>query len=387
MTHRTPRLLAFALPILFTLAGCGTPSVAEEEKAPATFAEYVEETRALVARDRRFATPDHKAEIDWNTPWEMRPVHPDGRAVLFAHGLGEGPWTFLDTAKRLAEDGVLVRTVLLPGHGTKPEDMIARSTGEAWEGVVRREKDRLKKEGYRVWLAGFSTGGNIAVTLGAEDPDVEGLLLFSPAPYVRTNLVGLVPFASLFFEWLRTPEESGGGTSAFRYRTLPMTGLVAYCDTMDHAEEALEKPYRKPVLTVLSEFDSIVDTERMLEAADESFLNPRSRTIWYGDETPETKLMKVISLPSHLEKEHIRSFSHLSVNFSPANPHYGRGARAEWCRPENDPRPRYHCEIPESEIWYGAWGEERDGHVYVRLTYNPHFERQTEEVLAFLRGK
>ena len=207
------------------------------------------------------------------------------------------------------------------------------------------------------------------------------------APYVRTNLVGLVPFASLFFEWLRTPEEAGGGTTAFRYRTLPMTGLVAYCDTMDHAEEALEKPYRKPVLTVLSEFDSIVDTERMLEAADESFLNPRSRTIWYGDETPETKVMKVISLPSHLEKEHIRSFSHLSVNFSPENPHYGRGARAEWCRPENDPRLRFHCEIPESEIWYGAWGEERDGHVYVRLTYNPHFERQTEEVLAFLRGK
>lgn len=370
----------------FLLSGCAATPTDTPAPEPATFAEYVEETRSMIAAERRFATPDHEQEIDWNAPWEMRPEHPDGRAVLFAHGLGEAPYTFLDTAKRLAEDGILVRTVLLPGHGTKPEDMIERASGQAWLDIVRREKERLQKEGYRVWLAGFSTGGNIAMTLGQEDPNVEGLVLFSPAPFVRTRLVGLVPVANFFFEWLRTPEEAGGGTTAFRYRTLPMTGLEAYYDTMTAAEEALEKPYRKPVLTVLSEFDSIVDTQRVLEAVDESYLHPRSRTIWYGDSTPKTIVQKVLFAPSSVPEERIRSFSHLSVNFAPENPFYGRGRRLLWCAASETPRPRFHCELPESEVWYGTWGEKRDGHTYVRLTYNPHFEWQTQEILRFLQG-
>lgn len=369
------------------IPGCSTtPKAVVEEFAPQSFAEYVAQTRALIAKERRFATDDHAWEIDGNAPWEMRPEHPDGRAVLFVHGLGESPITFRDTAKSLVTDGILVRSVLLSGHGTKPEDMITRSSGKAWLDIVRREKDRLQKEGYRVWLAGFSTGGNIAITLGREDPKVEGLILFSPAPYVRTRLVGLVPVASLFFEWLRTPEEVEGGTSDFRYRTIPMTGLDAYYDTMTAAVSALEKPYPKPVLTVLSEFDSIVDTKRVLQSVDECFLNPRSRTIWYGENKPETIVQRIIFQSSYLPDEHIRSFSHLSVNYSPQNPYYGRNARLWRCSAERA-SSRHHCEVPESEIWYGSWGEKRVDGPVVRLTFNPYFESQTHEILAFLRGR
>lgn len=375
---------AAGLSIALLLVGCATEF---HLPAPASsFEEYVAQTHSFIAANRRFATADHQTEIDRASPWEIRPQKPDGRAVLCIHGLSDSPWTFRDTGAKLAEDGVLVRSILIPGHGTKPEDMLGL-TGADWIEAAWRELLRLKSEGYRVWVAGFSTGGNIALTLAAQT-QVEGLLLFSPAPYIRSNLVYLVPAASLFFDWLRTPEEAGGGTSPVRYRTVPMSGLNAFYDTMREAQGYLNTPTERlkktPAFLVLSEFDSIVDTQDVFKAADEVFANPKSRVLWYGDASPERERIRVIFRTSNLPAEHIRSFSHLGINFSPENDYYGKAGRRHRC--ESGESVGYlRCELPDDALWYGAWGEKRGDKPFVRLTYNPYFEEQSKRLVDFLR--
>ena len=246
----------------------------------------------------------------------------------------------------------------------------------------------LKREGYRVWVGGFSTGGNIAIAL-ADEIEVEGVVLFSPAPYVRTNLVYLVPAASLFFEWLRSPEETGGGTTPVRYRTIPMTGLSAFYDTMRAAQSALAHPSptlrRAPVFLALAESDSIVDALRVLDAADGAFRRRGSDVLWYGEAAPQTARLPLFRLESRLPKEHVRSFSHLSLNFSPENDYYGRQGRLKRCAgAEAAARSPYlHCGTPEAEVTYGAWGEKRGEGVFVRLTFNPYFRLQTERLIDF----
>lgn len=376
---------------MLILAGCASQS--HLPPVPATFDDYVAQTRADIAANRRFATADLATEIDRMTPFELRPQPPlkaDGRAVLFIHGLGDSPWTFRETAERLVKDGIVVRSILIPGHGTKPEDMLA-FTGDDWIEAARRELLRLKREGYRVWAAGFSTGGNIAIKLAAET-DLEGLILFSPAPYLRTNLIYLVPAASLFIDWLITPEDAAGDTSPVKYRTVPMAGLDAFYDTMRSAQGALNSPKKRlsetPVFLALAEADSVVDTKRVLAEADRVFLNRRSEVFWYGEAKPDVDQIRVVFQEAFLPEKHIRSFSHLCLNFSPENAYYGRNGRAARCASDESPASLRHirCEIPESDVWYGAWGEKRDGHPYVRLTYNPYFEDQARAILAFMRA-
>ena len=112
------RAAAAALAAAVLFAGCATESRLPPPSP--SFAAYVAQTRADIAVHRRFATADRADEVNRMAPWEMRPEHPDGRAVLFIHGLGDSPWTFRDTGAELAREGILVRTVLLPGHGTRP---------------------------------------------------------------------------------------------------------------------------------------------------------------------------------------------------------------------------------------------------------------------------
>ncbi|MDY4162476.1 MAG: tat (twin-arginine translocation) pathway signal sequence, partial [Sutterella sp.] len=80
-----------------------------------SFAAYAEDARIWVAEHRPFVTEDRAFELTANLPREYRPAVPDGRGVLLVHGLGDSPWSFSDLAASLAAEGLLVRTVLLPG--------------------------------------------------------------------------------------------------------------------------------------------------------------------------------------------------------------------------------------------------------------------------------
>ena len=68
---------------------------------------------------------------------------------------------------------MLVRTVLLPGHGKKKTGGYDWFTSEDWNKAVQEQIDLLKKEVPNVWLGGFSTGGNLAFSQAAEDPTFE----------------------------------------------------------------------------------------------------------------------------------------------------------------------------------------------------------------------
>ena len=96
------------------------------------FDTYAIQAKAYVAERRHYVTDDHVAEIEGNSPFEIRPKNPNGQAVLMIHGLGDSPWTFTDLGKTLADQGYLVRTMLLPGHGTRPADMIGNGNTKSF---------------------------------------------------------------------------------------------------------------------------------------------------------------------------------------------------------------------------------------------------------------
>lgn len=168
----TPLLLVFS----FVVIGCQQ----RPDQLPTgqtSFADYQQQTRAWVNGHRAFQTLDKPTELAWNTPQEWRPVGTPRKGILLIHGLGDSPGSFIDIAPRLARQGFLVRTVLLPGHGTRPADMLNVSVDD-WRRVVSEQAQILSREVPELWLGGFSTGANLALEYAMQHQQVNGMLLF-----------------------------------------------------------------------------------------------------------------------------------------------------------------------------------------------------------------
>ncbi|MFJ2903528.1 alpha/beta hydrolase [Streptomyces sp. NPDC087212] len=122
--------------------------------------------------------------------------------VLLCHGFTGSPQSLRPWAERLAERGLTVSLPLLPGHGTRWQDM--QVTGwQDWYAELDRELRALGERCEKVFVAGLSMGGTLALRLAARHGEaVSGLMLVNPgnrmhgaAQYALPLLRHLVPSA------------------------------------------------------------------------------------------------------------------------------------------------------------------------------------------------
>ncbi|GAB2839752.1 alpha/beta fold hydrolase [Streptomyces deserti] len=106
-------------------------------------------------------------------------------AVLLCHGFTGSPQSLRPWAEHLAERGLTVSLPLLPGHGTRWEDL--RLTGwQDWYAEVDRELRVLRERCATVFVGGLSMGGALALRLAARHGSaVGGVMLVNPANKVH----------------------------------------------------------------------------------------------------------------------------------------------------------------------------------------------------------
>ncbi|MER6623077.1 MULTISPECIES: alpha/beta fold hydrolase [unclassified Streptomyces] len=106
-------------------------------------------------------------------------------AVLLCHGFTGSPQSLRPWAKHLAARGLTVSLPLLPGHGTRWQDLGV--TGwQDWYAEVDRELRALRDRHERVFVAGLSMGGALALRLAARHGDaVSGVAVVNPANKVH----------------------------------------------------------------------------------------------------------------------------------------------------------------------------------------------------------
>ena len=125
-------------------------------------------------------------------PWQA-----DGGpvGVLVVHGFTGNPQSMRPLAQAFADAGFTVSLPLLPGHGTRVEDMLP-TRWEDWSGAVDSAYDELAGRCASVCVAGLSMGGTLALDLATRHPEVRGLVLVNPlvdgdAPGVTATVAGL----------------------------------------------------------------------------------------------------------------------------------------------------------------------------------------------------
>jgi carboxylesterase len=111
--------------------------------------------------------------------------------VLLCHGFTGSPQSLRPWAEYLAERGLTVSLPLLPGHGTRWQDM-ALTGWQDWYAEVDRELRALRERCTEVFVAGLSMGGALALRLAAKHGDaVRGVVVVNPA----NRMHGLAPYA------------------------------------------------------------------------------------------------------------------------------------------------------------------------------------------------
>lgn len=326
-------------------------------------------------------------DIERNLPFEVKAeagVAYRGRFLLF-HGLSDSAFVWADMARSLAGLGFDVRAVLLPGHGSHPDEMLEVSYREWLEAARAHYRIWRGEGGTPIYLGGFSLGGVIATILAVEEEGVAGLLLFSPAFASRRD-------AALRWAWLYAkfrPYMFGGlilEDNPIKYNSIPINSLAQYHKTKRYLLRRLRGArLTMPVLMVASWEDSVVDVGRVREIFHKRFGHAGRTLLLYaaGGEVPALRGRKggreVVRRSAYPELR-ILNQSHLSVANSPGNLLFGAAAEVLVCN--GNEYPIFMACMTSPRHWYGAQNTlSPDGVAVARTTYNPDY-RGVVELIA-----
>lgn len=347
-----------------------------------SFQDYKHDQLQMIKAHRSFQGEDQELELHLNAPREWRPHGVPRAGVLLVHGLGDSPWSFHDIGAALAERGYLARTVLLPGHGTRPENMLDVKL-EDWQEVVEKQANLLSKEVPRVLLGGFSTGANLVLEFAMLNTDVAGLLLFSPAFKSDSKYDWLTPWIAWARPWLRESDGVRPLQTTVRYMTVPTNGFAQFYRSSRQVRQKLKhSTFNKPVFMAVAEHDSVLDTAYLAETFSARFTSPHSKLIWYGTalQGKTNADPRVVLKSDSVPEMRISQFSHMGLLFSPSNPLYGINGSSRICWNGQGEKEMELCERG-APVWLSDWGYIEEGRIHARLTFNPFFDLQTRLML------
>lgn len=169
------------------------------------------------------------------------------RAVLLVHGIAGGPAQVRSLGEALAAEGFAVHGLLLPGHGTDPDDLF-HITWQDWYGHVERQFVKLAARYEEVSVVGFSLGAALGVKLAAEHGGrMKRLVLISTPLYFFSEHVPLtwvLRLCGLFSRESRTfPKrvDDPDGPEYMIYRRIPHDALWAVVKLVREVRSALRR--------------------------------------------------------------------------------------------------------------------------------------------------
>lgn len=336
-----------------------------------------------------------EADIALNLPFQVMAdsaVPYRGRFLLL-HGLNDSPYVWRDFADELSARGYDVRALLFEGHGTTPVDML-EVRWESWLAAARRHLQEWSGDDVPMSLGGFSMGGAIATMLAMENPDIESLLLVSPAFDSRLNhMLRFSGIYKLFRPWI-----FGGmilEDNPMKYNSIPVNSGWQFYELTKELKRRWTRTTRihVPTLMVFSVDDSVVDVEYSAKLFRRRFTHPQRQLIVYeaASQLEGTKTRPVDGWPRLTDSsrpmeqtrdafapEHrILNQSHLGTMYSPGNPLFGKAGRVLVCN--GNEYPVFMACMRSQRHWYGAQHTvSPDGVPLARTTWNPDWSHLLE---------
>jgi len=248
----------------------GECSNADKDKLAAWH--FEDECRTLAWEKQAYSKPlfgdisYEEAAVADPSPFFIQPELANGFGVLLVHGLLASPAELRAYGEYLVKQGYTVLGVRLKGHGTSPYALRDQSW-EDWYRCVQRGFNILKVHCSHILVAGFSTGGALALKLATEHyPEMIGVIAVSvPLKFVNPAfmLVPLLHGTNKLVAWVSAfegvkpfidnePEHPG-----INYRNTPVRALYELRLLIAQLDELLPQ-ISLPVLIMYGDEDPIV---------------------------------------------------------------------------------------------------------------------------------
>ena len=178
--------------------------------------------------------------------------------VLLLHGLTATTAEVRPLARYLHEHGYTVAGPLLPGHGTRPEDLNHVQWLD-WVQAAEADFHHLLTICDCVFVGGESTGAVVALHLASRYPEIAGVLAYAPAIKLATSTKDVIQLyaAAPFIEFI--PKASLDGSSLWQgYPVNPLRGVVELLRLGREVRGRLDR-ISQPVLVVQGRHDTTID--------------------------------------------------------------------------------------------------------------------------------
>lgn len=353
------------------------------------FSEYLRQTRDIIKERRNDLHSDNaQAIIDANMPFELRPLDCKQvkTGVLMLHGLLDCPFSLREIGYHLQKQNHLVRSLLLPGHGTRPSDLMNISYHD-WIQALRYGVESIHKEVDDLYLIGYSTGATLSVYEALHDEKIKGIILLSPAIKIKapidsfTRWHQLVGWLTHREQWVRQEPE----IDYAKYKSIAFNGVMQVAKLTIVLREMLQKQkLHSPIDMILSREDETVSSDRAMDFFS-NLHHEKSQMLLYTSIPHPYPDKRIEPRIGAYPDRRIKHLSHSCLPFSETNSHYGLAGNFEGASHPN-----------RDNVIYGAYnGVERKifNNLYdakllkkkrLSLTYNPDFHYMCEHITNFI---
>lgn len=184
-------------------------------------------------------------------------THGNTAGILLLHDLAGSPQMVHQLAECLTECGYSLDAPLLPGHGTEIEDLVDM-TWDDWAGASQLALDELASRSGPVVIIGIGMGATLGSFVGAQHPDVVGLVAINPraipVPQGAIDMLRAMLAQGVQFVPPLGPDVADKSAHVVGYDTVPVTTLISMFEAIGDMENHWDN-LKCPVLVVTSARD------------------------------------------------------------------------------------------------------------------------------------
>lgn len=186
-----------------------------------------------------------------------------GRAgVLLCHGFTGSPAAMRPWGQSLADAGFAVSCPLLPGHGTRWQDM-QRTRWQDWYGCVDDALAQLRTDCDAVVVMGLSMGGTLTLRLAEQHGDtLGGIVLVNASVLNRNPLMKALPVLRHVLPFVPgvSNDIKRAGQDEVAYDKVPLQALQSLTELWRLTRDDLPR-VSQPMLLMRSLEDHVVEPE------------------------------------------------------------------------------------------------------------------------------
>ena len=234
---------------------------------------------------------------------------PDGAdtSFLLIHGFAASTDQMTSLADYLADNQIASFSVKVAGHGETPE-ALAQTSRQDWYRSVKDGLDIVRTWNTKfLFVAGLSLGGALALNLVSEEPNIDGLVVMSPAVFQKGILQKFLPILKYIMPYRK-----------INLSYIPEMYDIQYWRLEKEPLKSLQQ-LLKAMKEVQSKLSSVEVPTLIIQSGADKTIDPNNGKYVYDRISSKDKNLKVIEGAEHVITCHSKRFEAFELILSFVN--------------------------------------------------------------------